>query len=207
MRPTVENTMESTDHYGQARDVALANGWVTVGLIQRRLRLGYALALSLADELVRRGVVGPLDTTGRHLVLLTTESNRVRMVPVSEPATALVRYAKLSLTVVPQNPLLYRLNQDDAEHHAASLTSSLYRKDDLYRELSAGRQIPEKTVLTRYFVGESKHGTFEVLVQCLQPAVDAPFKVESITLVEQPVSVKIAQLPTFRIIEQNASDQ
>lgn len=207
MPPTAENITESADHYGQARDVALANGWVTVCLIQRRLRLGYGSALSLLDGLVRRGVVGPLDTTDRHLVLLTNESNRARMAAVSEPVTPLARDEKPSLTIVPQNPLLYRLTHDDTEHHTASLTPSLYRKDDFYRVLSAGRQIPEKTVITRYFVGESKDGTFEVLVQCLRPAVGAPFEVESVSLVVQPESTKIAPLPMFSIIEENASDQ
>lgn len=200
MLSTDEITSESTDFYGRAREVALAYGWVTVGLIQRQLRLSYGFALSLVDGLEHRGVVGSIDATGRRLVLFDTEDDIARAAATSDSAIALAQEAKLSLSIVPQSPLSYQFSRDKVEHTIA-LTPSLRRRDDFYSELCAEQQIFAKIVLTRYFSGESRHGAFEVLVQCVRPSLKACFEVETVTVVVQPGKVRIAQLPTFTVVE------
>src|SRR5690554_2463038 len=119
MLSTDEITSESTDFYGRAREVALAYGWVTVGLIQRQLRLSYGFALSLVDGLEHRGVVGSIDATGRRLVLFDTEDDIARAAATSDSAIALAQEAKLSLSIVPQSPLSYQFSRDKVEHTIA----------------------------------------------------------------------------------------
>lgn len=205
MLSTDEITPEPTDYYGRAREVALAYGWVTVSLIQRQLRLSYGFALSLVDGLENRGVIGSIDATGRRLVLFDTEDDIARAVAASDSAINLAQEAKLSLSIVPQSPLRYQFNCDKVEHVVA-LTPSLRRRDDSYCERCAEQQTFEKMVLTRYFSGESRHGAFEVLVQCLRPNLKASFAVETVTVVVQPEDVKIAQLPTFTVVEDGRED-
>lgn len=205
MLSTDETTPESTDYYRRAREVALAYGWVTVSLIQRQLRLGYGFALSLVDGLEHRGVVGPIDATGRRLVLFDAEDNIARAVAASDSALALAQEAQLSLSIVPQSPLSYQFSRDKVEHTIA-LTPSLRRRDDFYYKLCAEQQTSAKIVLTRYFAGESRHGAFEVLVQCIRPSLKACFEVETVTVVAQPENVRIAQLPTFTVVENGTED-
>ncbi|WP_323012546.1 DNA translocase FtsK [Castellaniella sp.] len=205
MLSTDEDTPESTDYYGRAREVALAYGWVTVSLIQRQLRLGYGFALSLVDGLEHRGVVGTIDATGRRLVLFDAEDDIARAVAASDSTIASAQKTKLSLSITPQSPLSYRLSRDKIEHSIA-LTPSLRRRDDFYCELCAEQQIFEKIILTRYFSGESRHGTFEILVECLRPSLKACFEVETVTVVVQPENVRIAQFPTFTVVQNGAED-
>jgi len=205
MLSTDETIPESTDYYGQAREVALAYGWVTVSLIQRKLRLSYGFTLSLVEGLEHRGVVGPIDATGRRLLLLHTGNDMVCAEEASESTVALAPEVKLRLAIVPESPLRYSLNRDKATY-AIDLTPSLRRFDDFYNERSAEPQATEKTVFTRYFSADSQHGTFEALVQCLRPCPNASFEVETVTVVVQPENLKITQLPTFTIMEDGTED-
>lgn len=61
----MEKEISEVNYYDQAKEIALKQGWVTVSLIQRRLRLGYGYTLSLVQGLQHRGIVGPADETGR----------------------------------------------------------------------------------------------------------------------------------------------
>lgn len=59
----VEN--EHISYYLQAKELALKTGWVSVSLIQRRLRLGYGMALSILQGLEHRGVIESSGETGK----------------------------------------------------------------------------------------------------------------------------------------------
>ncbi len=59
----VEN--EHTSYYHQAKELALKTGWVSVSLIQRRLRLSYGMALSILQGLEHRGVIESSGEAGK----------------------------------------------------------------------------------------------------------------------------------------------
>src|SRR5690606_34732826 len=151
------------------------------------------------------GVVGSIDATDRRLVLFDAEGDMARAVAASDSAIALAQGGKLGLSIVPQSPLSYQFSRDKVEHTIA-LTPSLRRRDDFYCELCAEQQTSAKIVLTRYFSGKSRHGAFEILVQCIRPRLIACFEVETVTVVAQPENVRIAQLPTFTVIEDDTEN-
>jgi hypothetical protein len=54
----------------QATDILVAHQYVSISLLQRRLRIGYTPTLHLLDDLERRGVVTPPDESGRRNLML-----------------------------------------------------------------------------------------------------------------------------------------
>lgn len=48
-----------TELYRQAEDLVVGTQWATPGALQRRLRVSYARACQLLDQLQSNGVVGP----------------------------------------------------------------------------------------------------------------------------------------------------
>lgn len=63
--PTVKTSGFEINYYERARELAIKQGWITVSLVQRTFKLSYGYALSIVDALQHRGVVGPIDDTGR----------------------------------------------------------------------------------------------------------------------------------------------
>jgi hypothetical protein len=59
--------------YLQARRVVIESGKASASLLQRRLRVGYARAARLMDELEDDGVIGPINGARPRDVILTTE--------------------------------------------------------------------------------------------------------------------------------------
>ena len=57
----------------QCIEMAVNDGQVSTSLIQRRLRLGYARAGRLVDEMERRGIVGPKDGAKPRMCLISRE--------------------------------------------------------------------------------------------------------------------------------------
>ena len=47
--------------YEQAKDVVLSTGNASTTFLQRKLKIGYARAASLMDQLEKQGIVGPID--------------------------------------------------------------------------------------------------------------------------------------------------
>jgi DNA segregation ATPase FtsK/SpoIIIE, S-DNA-T family len=47
--------------YEQAKDVVLSTGNASTTFLQRKLKIGYARAASLMDQLERQGIVGPAE--------------------------------------------------------------------------------------------------------------------------------------------------
>ena len=57
----------------QCIEMAVNDGQVSTSLIQRRLRLGYARAGRLVDEMEKRGIVGPKDGAKPRMCLISRE--------------------------------------------------------------------------------------------------------------------------------------
>lgn len=56
-----------------AVDVILETGQASVSMLQRRLKLGYARAARIVDEMEERGIVGPFQGSKPRAILVTKE--------------------------------------------------------------------------------------------------------------------------------------
>ena len=56
-----------------AVDVILETGQASVSMLQRRLKLGYARAARIVDEMEERGIVGPFMGSKPRTILITKE--------------------------------------------------------------------------------------------------------------------------------------
>ena len=57
----------------QAVDVVLETGQASVSMLQRRLKLGYARAARIVDEMEEKGIVGPFQGSKPRNILVTKE--------------------------------------------------------------------------------------------------------------------------------------
>ena len=57
----------------EAIKVVVENGMASTSLLQRKLKLGYARAARIVDEMEQRGVVGPYEGSKPRKVLITKE--------------------------------------------------------------------------------------------------------------------------------------
>ena len=57
----------------EAMKVVLENGMASTSLLQRKLKLGYARAARIVDEMEQRGVVGPYEGSKPRKVLISKE--------------------------------------------------------------------------------------------------------------------------------------
>ena len=57
----------------QAVDVILETGQASVSMLQRRLKLGYARAARIVDEMEEKGIVGPFQGSKPRTILLTKQ--------------------------------------------------------------------------------------------------------------------------------------
>jgi S-DNA-T family DNA segregation ATPase FtsK/SpoIIIE len=61
-----------------AVDVILETGQASVSMLQRRLKLGYARAARIVDEMEEKGIVGPFQGSKPRAILLTKEQWEAR---------------------------------------------------------------------------------------------------------------------------------
>ena len=57
----------------QAVEVILETGQASVSMLQRRLKLGYARAARIVDEMEEKGIVGPFQGSKPRAILITKE--------------------------------------------------------------------------------------------------------------------------------------
>mgnify|MGYP001015232984 CR=1 FL=1 len=56
-----------------AVEVILETGQASVSMLQRRLKLGYARAARIVDEMEERGIIGPYEDSKPRQVLITRQ--------------------------------------------------------------------------------------------------------------------------------------
>ena len=61
-----------------AVDVILETGQASVSMLQRRLKLGYARAARIVDEMEEKGIVGPFQGSKPRAILITKEAWEAR---------------------------------------------------------------------------------------------------------------------------------
>lgn len=71
-----EDSLEGKDDlYAQAYQIITETGAASTTFLQRKLKIGYARAASLMDELEEKGVIGSLDGSRRRVLLKTMEND------------------------------------------------------------------------------------------------------------------------------------
>ena len=68
-----ENVLDEDPILNDAIDVVLEVGFASTSLLQRRLKIGYARAARIIDEMECRGIVGPYEGANPRKVLITKE--------------------------------------------------------------------------------------------------------------------------------------
>ena len=78
-KPSASDPEPTTDELGgdemlpDAVDVILETGQASVSMLQRRLKLGYARAARIVDEMEQQGIVGPYAGSKPRTILITKE--------------------------------------------------------------------------------------------------------------------------------------
>ena len=70
---------EVDDMLPQAIELVVEAGQASTSMLQRRLRLGYARAARLVDEMEQRGIVGPSEGGGKPRQVLMTKQQWMEM--------------------------------------------------------------------------------------------------------------------------------
>jgi len=70
--PSVEE-LDGDEMLPAAVDVILETGQASVSMLQRRLKLGYARAARIVDEMEEKGIVGPFQGSKPRTILVTKE--------------------------------------------------------------------------------------------------------------------------------------
>ena len=65
--------MDGDEMLPAAVDVILETGQASVSMLQRRLKLGYARAARIVDEMEEKGIVGPFQGSKPRTILVTKE--------------------------------------------------------------------------------------------------------------------------------------
>ncbi len=73
-----EEELEGDEMLPAAVDVILETGQASVSMLQRRLKLGYARAARIVDEMEEKGIVGPFQGSKPRAILLTKEQWEAR---------------------------------------------------------------------------------------------------------------------------------
>ena len=64
---------DSDPMFNSAVEVAVENGQISTSMLQRKLKLGYARAARIIDQMHERGIVGPFEGSKPRQVLITAE--------------------------------------------------------------------------------------------------------------------------------------
>ena len=70
--------MDGDEMLPAAVDIILETGQASVSMLQRRLKLGYARAARIVDEMEEKGIVGPFQGSKPRSILITKEQWEAR---------------------------------------------------------------------------------------------------------------------------------
>ena len=73
-----EEELDGDEMLPAAVDVILETGQASVSMLQRRLKLGYARAARIVDEMEEKGIVGPFQGSKPRSILITKEEWEAR---------------------------------------------------------------------------------------------------------------------------------
>ena len=73
-----DEELEGDEMLPAAVDVILETGQASVSMLQRRLKLGYARAARIVDEMEEKGIVGPFQGSKPRSILITKEQWEAR---------------------------------------------------------------------------------------------------------------------------------
>jgi S-DNA-T family DNA segregation ATPase FtsK/SpoIIIE len=73
-----DEELEGDEMLPAAVDVILETGQASVSMLQRRLKLGYARAARIVDEMEEKGIVGPFQGSKPRAILITKEQWQAR---------------------------------------------------------------------------------------------------------------------------------
>ena len=73
-----DDELEGDEMLPAAVDVILETGQASVSMLQRRLKLGYARAARIVDEMEEKGIVGPFQGSKPRSILITKEQWEAR---------------------------------------------------------------------------------------------------------------------------------
>lgn len=83
-----EEELEGDEMLPAAVEVILETGQASVSMLQRRLKLGYARAARIVDEMEEKGIVGPFQGSKPRSILITKEQWAARNGSAMENAPA-----------------------------------------------------------------------------------------------------------------------
>ena len=73
-----DEELEGDEMLPAAVDVIMETGQASVSMLQRRLKLGYARAARIVDEMEEKGIVGPFQGSKPRAILITKEQWEAR---------------------------------------------------------------------------------------------------------------------------------
>ena len=85
--PAPEDTSDGDELLPAAVDVIFETGQASVSMLQRRLKLGYARAARIVDEMEEKGIVGPFEGSKPRQMLITKEQWEAMKNGASAPET------------------------------------------------------------------------------------------------------------------------
>lgn len=97
---TVESNLEGDELLTSAVDVILETGIASVSVIQSRLKLGYARAARIVDEMEENGIVGPFQGSKPRVILVTKEEWDLKMGRISKIPEKSIEHSKISTPMV-----------------------------------------------------------------------------------------------------------
>lgn len=123
-----------------AVDVILETGQASVSMLQRRLKLGYARAARIVDEMEEKGIVGPFRGSAPRTILITKDQWNTMRGITPKPAAKQQSNAAVERTVAKEPPITLR---DFPEFNISNGTISIF-----------GNEVHvNKKVMTRYGSG------------------------------------------------------
>lgn len=121
-------------------DIVLETGQASVSMLQRRLKLGYARAARIVDEMEEKGIVGPFQGSLPREILITKQQWDAMRGVTSKPVVKQQSSVAEKRTVAKEPPITLR---DFSEFSVANGTISIY-----------GNEVHvSKKVMTRYGSG------------------------------------------------------